>query len=157
MVSGIEITAITHGFLGTVFLMAFAGAFAELIELTNGGIKRLKIGAVLMLASITLTDILGDLVYTVYRSSAKESARSVILAGPTPWVHTVLMELKEHIAHFVPLLLFVVVFMAFYYDKELLEKKELRYLAIALLVFAMFITLLVFGLGAYITKIKPVA
>ena len=45
----------------------------------------------------------------------------------------------------------------FPFIKDLLEKKELRYLAIALLVFAMFITLLVFGLGAYITKIKPVA
>lgn len=156
MVSGPEITAIVHGFLGTVFLMAFAGAFAELVEITNSGIKRLKIGVTLMAASIIITDLLGDLVYTVYRAPVPESARSVILAGPTPWVHTVLMELKEHIAHFVPLLLIAVAFMVFYYDKDLLEKKELRYLTTALLVFAMLITLLVFGLGAYITKVKPI-
>ncbi|MEK6967472.1 MAG: hypothetical protein AABX51_02470 [Nanoarchaeota archaeon] len=156
MVSGPEITAIVHGFLGTVFLMAFAGAFAELVEITNSGIKRLKIGVTLMAASIIITALLGDLVYTVYRAPVPESARSVILAGPTPWVHTVLMELKEHIAHFVPLLLIAVAFMVFYYDKDLLEKKELRYLTTALLVFAMLITLLVFGLGAYITKVKPI-
>ena len=157
MVTAIEVTAIIHGLLGTIFLMAFAGAFAELIELTHSGVSRLKIGTALMAGSVIVTDLLGDFVYTVYRSPVPDSARSVILAGPTPWVHTVFMELKEHIAHFVPLILLAVVFMVYYYDKDLLEKKELRLLTSALLVFSMLITLLVFGLGAYITKVKAIS
>jgi len=48
VVTAIEVTAIIHGLLGTIFLMAFAGAFAELIELTHSGVSRLKIGTALM-------------------------------------------------------------------------------------------------------------
>ncbi|TAL57955.1 MAG: hypothetical protein EPN86_01025, partial [Nanoarchaeota archaeon] len=72
VVTGIEVTAIIHGFLGTIFLMAFAGALAELIEITHSGVNRLKIGVSLMFASVVITDLLGDFIYTIYRSPAKE-------------------------------------------------------------------------------------
>ncbi|MBS3120033.1 hypothetical protein J4475_04405 [Candidatus Woesearchaeota archaeon] len=154
--SGPEITAIVHGLLGTVFLMAFAGSYAELIQLTHAGMKRVKWGITIMAGTAIIIDLLGDLIYTVYRAPVPDSARSLIKAGSTPWVHEIGMELKEHVAHFVPVLMLIALFMVVYYKEDLVKSKELRAITAGLLVTAMLVTLVAFGLGAYITKVQPI-
>jgi len=150
-----EIFSIVHGFLGTVFLMAFSGAFAELVELTHHGARRVKIGATLMFIASVLLSISGGILYAIYRAPVPESARSKLLASSAPWVHTILMEMKEFTGMFVPVILAVAVYIAWRHSPELDSDKIIRKVLAGMLGLAMLVTLLTFGLGAYITKIQP--
>jgi len=155
MPTPLELTGIIHGLLGTGFLMAFAGALVELVELGARGVKRLKIYTTVMAAILMTKIILGDFIYTFYRAPTPDSPRSLIKAGTTPWVHNIGMELKEHIAHYVPVLLVIVTFIVFYYNDALIKDRRLRAIIAVLLSAAMLWTLIAFGLGAYITKTQP--
>lgn len=150
-----EFIGILHGFLGTIFLMGFSGAFAELIEMTHAGIGRIKLGTAVMFAASLLLSFTGSVLYAIYRAPVPESARSKILAGPTPWVHEILFELKEFIGMFVPVMLTVAVYIAWRHAPELQANKTARRVLTGVLVLAMLVTLLTFGLGAYITKVQP--
>ena len=150
-----EVFSIVHGFLGTVFLMAFSGAFAELVELTHHGARRVKIGTTLMFVASVLLSISGGILYAIYRAPVPESARSKLLASSTPWVHTILMEMKEFTGMFVPVMLAVAVYIAWRHSSELDSDKTIRKVLASMLGLAMLVTLLTFGLGAYITKIQP--
>ena len=88
-----EILSLFHGFLGLIFLMAFAGAFTEIINKNPKSIKRIKIGVMIMLIVSIILFITGVNAYAIYRESG--GAREFIKASSTPWVHDVLMELKE--------------------------------------------------------------
>ncbi|MDO8558283.1 MAG: hypothetical protein Q7S09_03805 [bacterium] len=150
-----EFIGILHGFLGTVFLMAFSGAFAELIELTHHGARRVKIGTAVMFVASLLLSFTGGVLYAIYRAPVPESARSKLLASSTPWAHTILMELKEFTGMFVPMILAVAVYIAWRHNAEMDADRTLRRVLAAVLVLAMLVTLLTFGLGAYITKTQP--
>ncbi len=150
-----EFIGILHGFLGTIFLMAFSGAFSELIELTHHGARRVKIGTTVMFIASVLLSLSGGVLYAIYRAPVPESARSKLLASSTPWVHTILMELKEFTGMFVPVILAVAVYIAWRHSSELDFDKTIRRVLAAVLVLAMLVTLLTFGLGAYITKVQP--
>lgn len=149
-----EALAILHGFLGTVFLMGFFGAFAELIELTNAGIRRIKLGVLLMFVTSVLLDISGAIIYVYYRAPGPESARSKILASATPWVHTVLFEFKEFIGIYVPIILVVAVYLAWHHAPEIRSNASIRTMLSTLLLLATLVALLTFGLGAYVTKVQ---
>lgn len=150
-----DIFSILHGFLGTVFLMAFSGAFAELVELTHHGARRVKIGTAVMCIASVFLSLSGGVLYAIYRAPVPESARSRILAGPTPWVHEILMEMKEFTGMFVPVILVVAVYMTWRHAQELETDKHIRRVLAGILVLAMLVALLTFGLGAYITKTQP--
>lgn len=145
-----------HGLLATLFLMAFSGSYAELLGLTERGLRRLKLGITLMAASSVAIFATGTYVYIFYRAPVAESARSRILAGPTPWVHSVLMELKEFTGAYVPAIALLAVVLVFGWNERLLAERRLRQVLMAVLLAAMAWALLAFGLGAYITKIAPV-
>src|SRR3989338_2169793 len=148
-----DILAIIHGFLGTLFLMGFSGALAELIELTNAGIRRIKLGVVVMFITSILIDISGAILYVYYRAPLPESARSKILASSTPWIHTILFELKEFIGVYVPVILIVAVYMTWRHASEINSDRTIRIILATLLLLATLVALLTFGLGAYVTKV----
>lgn len=147
---------LVHGLLATVFLMAFSGSYAELLALTERGLRRLKLGISLMALSSWAILATGIYVYIFYRAPIPDSARSRILAGPAPWVHSVLMELKEFTGAFVPPVALLVVVLVFAWDRRLLADARLRRVLAVVLVAAMAWALLAFGLGAYITKTASV-
>ena len=148
--------AMLHGLLGTLFLMAFSVSFAELLALTERGLRRLKLGISLMALSAWAMLATGTYVYIFYRAPMPESARSRILAGPAPWVHSVLMELKEFTGAFVPALALLAMVLVFGWDQRLLGEGRLRHVLAIVLIAAMLWTLLPYGLGAYITKTASV-
>lgn len=152
----LEWWAMTHGLLATLFLMAFSGSYAELLTLTESGLRRLKLGVTLMAFSGWAIFATGSYVYIFYRATVAESARSRILAGPTPWVHSVLMELKEFTGAFVPAVVLLAVVLVFGWNRRLLEEVRLRRVLAMVLLAAMAWTLIAFGLGAYITKTASV-
>jgi len=152
----IEAISLIHGFLGTIFLMSFTGAIVALFTFTKNRYKLLKYSIFLMTISILLIDVTGVYVYGIYRASNSESAKSKLLASETPWVHTILMEFKEFAGIYVALLMLLINFLVMYYKSRILEDKNLRNSIIFLLVAGMLLTLLTFGLGAYITKVQPI-
>ena len=150
-----EFLASIHGFFATIYLMAFAGAFAELIELTHAGVKRVKWGVAVMTATAILLVSSGLWSYIFYRAPVPDSPRSILKAGPTPWVHEILFELKEHIGTFIPAIMLVALYIVFIHSDELRDNKALKLAVAALLILALLWTLATFGLGVYVTKIAP--
>lgn len=144
--------ALVHGLLATLFLMAFSGSYSELLSLGERGLRRLRFGISLLAVSSWAIFATGTYVYIFYRAPLPESARSRILAGPTPWVHSVLMELKEFTGAFVPAIALLALVLVFAWDRRLLTEARLRRVLAGVLLAAMVWTLIAFGLGAYITK-----
>lgn len=150
-----DFIGILHGFLGTIFLMGFSGALAELLELTHHGARRVRLGTTVMFVASLLLSFTGGVLYAIYRAPVPESARSKLLASSTPWVHTILMELKEFTGMYVPIILAVAVFIAWHHKAEMDSDKTIRKVLAGVLILAMLVTLMTFGLGAYITKAQP--
>ena len=101
-----EILGLTHGFLGILLLVGLPWAMAEILALSNeAGVKRLKIVTLgLTIASYLSCIILAAPLYINYYPAAK----AVINAGTSPWVHGILMEIKEHIGLIEPMLSFAI-------------------------------------------------
>jgi len=160
--------AVIHGMiLGAIFLLAFAGGFAEFwslreAELSEAGVvkrtRRLEIGTWVMAAAAWATVATGSyIVYPWYREEPN-GPRFDLLADPdtADW-HSFGMEWKEHVAWIAPLLATAVAFAVTYYGTSLIKHQGVRK---ALMVFftAAFVIAAIAGvLGAFITKVAPVA
>ncbi len=148
---------VLHGFLGTLLIVGLGIAIWEAAFPRGRSLKMLQINTIVMTAVVILIDLIGDLIYVRYRMSDPESSRNLILAGNHPWVHTLLMELKEHVAHFIPLILLVVVMVLFVYDIRKSEYSTARKVVITLLVVSLVLTLSVLLMGAIVTNEAPIS
>ena len=149
-----ELLSLTHGFLGLVILMAFSGILVWLNRSQKSDIKNIKIAAVIMLIVFLFLFFTGLSAYAIYRSSG--GAREAILASDKPWVHGVLMELKEFTGFYVLVIMFVVAYFIFHFKEQIILDKKLKKLLITLLILLMIWTLITFALGAYITKVRAI-
>jgi hypothetical protein len=169
-----EMWAIIHGMmLGSLFLLAYAGGLAELINLgskwsTEAGIasrvRRLITGTWVMAVVAWLTVITGTwIVYPWYRAKVPAGAdltmypRNFLLSKPTTagWHHFG-MEWKEHVAWLAPILATAVACMVTRYGAKLAKDDEARK-AIIILFSIAFFTAAVAGLfGAFINKAAPI-
>jgi hypothetical protein len=161
--------AVIHGMgLGALFLLAFAGGFAELWslksdQLTETGVirrtRRIAIGTWTMALAAWLTVITGTfVVYPWYRDPAPDSPRSTLLADPAKadW-HSFGMEWKEHIAWISPLLATAVAFAVTYYGTSLIRHQGIRRALMVAFTAAFLIAGIAGALGAFITKVAPVS
>jgi hypothetical protein len=163
-----EFWTVVHGmFLGTLFLLAFAGGLAGLYSLrpallTPAGVvervRRLKVGVWTMAIVAWATVATGTyIVYPWYRAKAPTSAKSILLADESKalW-HEFGMEWKEHIAWVAPILATAVAFVVTYYGARLVRDDRMRKLVMTLFVIA-FATAGIAGIfGAFINKAAPV-
>jgi hypothetical protein len=169
-----EIWAVIHGMiLGAIFLLAYAGGLAELINLgsqwtTEAGIakrvRRLNIGTWVMAVVAWLTVITGTwIVYPWYRAKPPTGAdlkmfpKALLISSPnTAGWHNFGMEWKEHVAWLSPILATAVAYMVTRYGARLAEDEQVRKAVIVLFTLA-FIAAAVAGLfGAFINKAAPV-
>jgi hypothetical protein len=160
--------AVVHGMgLGALFLLAFAGGFAEFWSLRSGELsekgivtrtRRLEVGTWAMAAAAWATVITGTwVVYPWYRDPAPDSPRSLLLADPNTadW-HEFGMEWKEHIAWIAPLLATAVAFTVTYYGTSLIRHQGVRRALMAFFTASFLIAGVAGALGAFITKAAPV-
>jgi hypothetical protein len=160
--------AIIHGMiLGAIFLLAFAGGIAEFWslregELTEAGIakrtRRLEIGTWVMAAAAWLTVATGSyIVYPWYREEP-DGPRFDLLADPdkADW-HSFGMEWKEHVAWIAPLLATAVAVTVTYYGTSLIRHQGVRKGLMVFFTLAFVIAGIAGALGAFITKVAPVA
>ncbi|MBI4042899.1 MAG: hypothetical protein HY391_05425 [Deltaproteobacteria bacterium] len=163
-----EFWTVIHGLLlGTVYLLAFSGGFAELWSLWKNGeaagnlqkrVRRIAWGAWVMAITGWLTLFTGTyIVYPWYREKTADSPRSFLLADPlrSAW-HTFGMEWKEHIAWMSPILATAVAVILISYGESVAKRRDIVAWIIFLFVFA-FLTAAVAGLfGAFINKVAPI-
>jgi hypothetical protein len=147
---------VIHGFLGTVFAMGLAVAIWQAQFPAHRSLRPLKVNAIALTVLVTLKDFLGDLVYVTYRADVPDSARSVILAGSRPWVHEIIMEYKEHMAHFLPAILLVAVALLFVYDIREPENRTARKVVVSLFAVSLALALAALFMGALLTSTAPV-
>jgi hypothetical protein len=169
-----EIWAVIHGMmLGSLFLLAYAGGLAELVNLgsewaTEAGIakrvRRVILGTWVMAVVAWLTVITGTwIVYPWYRAKPPVGAdltgfpRSFLLSKPTTaeW-HKFGMEWKEHVAWLAPILATAVAYMVTRYGVRLAKDNQVRRAVIVLFSVAFFAAAVAGLFGAFINKAAPI-
>ena len=121
---------VAHIFLGTLGII-FLIAYLLSIFKKEADFKWLKINSFLALLSFIASWITGGYYYTSYYG---KSVKPVILKGEFSWVHSVLMETKEHVFLFLPFLTLTLFAVTYFTHQDLKKDKKLT-LAVAGLCF----------------------
>ena len=148
--------AMFHGFMGLLFIIFYSGAMVRLLEITKGSVKMLKYTTLGMTISIWITSFTGLVTYIFYRASGPESVRSRILAGVFPWLHEIVFEFKEHAGMYPPIIMAVATCLVWHYGDGIFKDKKIKNMIAILLTLAFLLTLMIFGLGALVTKVEAV-
>ena len=155
-----EIFAVLHGFLGLLLIMGLMLVLGGLIQMKiNGnGFQMIKVGTAMLLVSSVILALSGIYLYSLYRGGsvgAPESARKIIKASTRPWVHGIMMEMKEFIGVYVPIIIAMMYVVVKTYGAGFVENKKARMMFTVLLALAVVWTVVTFGFGAFITKTVP--
>lgn len=145
-----------HGVAGSADFLTSAITLYLSYRLLTGEISYLgdlKIMSVATAISLFITILLGNWIYIGYRAPGMVQE---YFLDTQPVLHMMFFEFKEIIALFTFPLATAAAFMLFRYQDDLIHRPWLRTLVFLLvaLMFAFFIV--TFGLGALITRIKPV-
>lgn len=90
-----------HAALGELALFCWIWILVEFLNPTPQRVNRARVAAVISIVSLLLSWMAGGFYYvTIYGPQVKP----LIKAGPEPWAHAVIMELKEHVFLFLPFL-----------------------------------------------------
>ena len=102
VIVGTKNLVLVHSISGGLAVLALAWVIVEILYLTEKGVIRAKVASYLAtLFIIAGCWIVGGYNYlTVYGAQVKP----IILAGPEPWAHRILMGSKEHIFIFLPII-----------------------------------------------------
>jgi len=138
-----------HATVAEIGLFAFLWVLVELLNPTENRIDRAKIAAVIGVVCLLTAWIVGGFYYVeVYGSQIKP----LIKASEAKWVHSIVMEVKEHVFLFLPILATLIVALLYKYDKALIKSKDAR-MSIVLLAGLVFLLGFSFaGMGAIISS-----
>src|SRR5206468_2387119 len=95
-----ELILFAHPTFGVLGILSAVWVFVEALNASEANAVRLRLAASMAAAFIVLSWILGGYWYVHYYAPEKV----LILKGPWPWAHSLVMEIKEHL-FFIPLLL----------------------------------------------------
>lgn len=82
-----------HALLGVLFILASLWVLVEAANATEANQERIRIASWLAALLMWLTYLVGGYWYVVHYAPDK----AVILKGPWPFAHSVVMEVKEHV------------------------------------------------------------
>ena len=138
-----------HAVAAEVGLFAFLWIIVELLNPTDARINRAKIAAVIGVVCLLLAWVLGGFYYVeVYGHVVKP----VIKASDANWVHGIVMEVKEHVFLFLPVLSLSVAGLLYKLDKELMHKNDARVGIILLSGLIFLLGFSIAGMGAVISS-----
>lgn len=143
---------IGFGLLGVVAITSF------LLMLTRGerNLSRLEQYSFWGLFSFLISWVAGGYYYSTFYG---KTVKPVILAGDYPWVHQIIMEAKEHVFIFVPILAAVLFALIVLLGQELLEKektkKAVMYLTILLVGISSLMALMGFVISGSVDRKTP--
>ncbi len=145
-----------HGLVAGLLMVTVTIGLFEGYRLLIGNIddiRELIFGSFVNSSLAFLTIITGNKIYIVYR--AKGGPRTYFLEN-APEIHKIFFEFKEFVALIVLPLAVAVTFIFIYYRNDILRRKEFRVISFVLIALIFFYFVVAFGLGAAITKLKPV-
>jgi len=145
-----------HGTVAGLFMVTSTIGLFQAYRIFAGrvwNLAELQIGSVINAAMALLTILSGNWIYIPYRATGGPRSHFLQVA---PEVHKVFFEFKEFAALFSFPLAVVAAYLLVRYGGELHERRGLGTVISALLVLVFFYFVVTFGLGAAITKLKPV-
>jgi hypothetical protein len=145
-----------HGLLAGITLITMTIGLYQALRLWSGdalNIRELEAGSVLNASACFMTIIFGNWVRVAY--SAENGPRSYFLET-APDIHKIFFEFKELSALFTLPLAVGAAYLICYYGERLSSNRVVRETTALLLGLAFFYFLIAFGLGAAITKLRPV-
>lgn len=142
-----------HSVFGAIAALALTWVIIEMRYLTTTkGLARAKMASyIAAFFNIVGCWIVGGYYYlTVYGSQLKP----IILDGSQPWAHRIIMETKEHVFLFLPVLSLTLMLMLVWLGKDqtLFEDSNARRAIIALAVLGLVMILVIFVFGALISN-----
>ena len=137
-----------HAITGILSIFAFLLVFVELLSSTEKTIRRIKIFATLGTILIFISWLIGGYYYVTYYGI---DVKLAIKKGPTPWIHNIIMETKEHIFLFLPFLAILVTGMIFRFNTDLLKNHKAKSSVLMLCALIILIGLAIAGMGYLIS------
>jgi len=144
----VDFLVLIHAKIGEIGLLAYLWVLFELWNPNETRIRRAKAAALIGLGCLFITWVAGGYYYVnVYGSEIKP----VIKASDLRWVHSVVMETKEHVFLFLPLLAILTTSLIFRFGMELVENKNMKRITILLAGLICFFGFFVAGMGEIIS------
>jgi len=138
-----------HAAVAEIGLFAFLWVLVELLNPTENRIRRAKIAALIGVFCLFTAWVVGGFYYVeVYGLQVKP----LIKASDAKWVHSIVMEVKEHVFLFLPILATLVVALLFKYDKALIKSKDARVTIVLLAGLIFLLGFSIAGMGAIISS-----
>jgi hypothetical protein len=138
-----------HAIFAELGLIAFLWVLVEMLNPTETRIARAQMAAVSGFAFLFFAWLVGGFYYVeIYGLHIKP----LIQASDAKWVHSIVMEVKEHIFLFLPILATLTAALLYKYDGELLENRDAQ-LSIVFLAGLIFVLgFSIAGMGALISS-----
>ena len=137
-----------HAMAGILSIFAFLFVFVEFLSPAEKTIKRAKIFALTGTILIFISWIVGGYYYVNYYSP---NVKPLIKQGSTPWIHSVIMETKEHIFLFLPFLAILTTGIIFSYNTDLLKNHKAKSSVLILSALIILVGLAIAGMGYLIS------
>jgi hypothetical protein len=114
-----ELLLMLHVGFGVACLLAAGWVFVDTLNVSAGNLGRIRVMSWLSALAMWLAICVGGYWYVVYYKVDK----AVILKGPWPWAHSIVMETKEHL---VLILLMLATYLPIAAANNLAASKEAR-------------------------------
>jgi len=138
-----------HAAIAEIGLFAFLWVVVEMLNPSETRIARAQVAALTGFACLFFAWLVGGFYYVeVYGLHIKP----LIKASDAKWVHSIVMEVKEHVFLFLPILATLTTALLYKYDEELINNRDAR-LSIVLLAGLIFLMgFSIAGMGAVISS-----
>lgn len=138
-----------HAICAELGLFAFLWVLVEMLNPTETRILRAQNAALFGFAFLFFAWLVGGFYYVeIYGLHVKP----LIKASDAAWAHTIVMEVKEHVFLFLPILATVTIAILFKYDTELIENRDARLSVVLLAGLIFLLGFAIAGMGALISS-----
>ncbi|AKB81951.1 hypothetical protein MSBR3_1373 [Methanosarcina barkeri 3] len=151
VISGTKNLVLLHSVSGGLASLVLVWIILELLYPKDRSLSRVRVASYLAVFFVTAGCwIAGGYNYlTSYSSQVKP----IILEGPYPWAHEIIMEMKEHVFVFLPIIVLALSITLSILDKNnFLDDAKLRRALTMISFLALFMVLLMFLMGAIISN-----
>lgn len=136
-----------HALAGILAIFFFLFLLVELLH-PEVSTRKTKLFAFLGTILIFLSWIIGGYYYV---SQYGVSSKLLIKKGATPWVHSIIMETKEHLFLFLPYLTILLTGVVFKYGNDLFKNHKAKSSVLALCALIILVALSIAGMGYLIS------
>jgi len=137
-----------HATLAEIGLFAFLWILVELLNPTEARIERAQIASLVGLVGLLLAWFAGGLYYV---EAYGLHVKPLINASDAKWAHGIVMEVKEHVFLFLPILSSLTVILLYKYENELILNDVARKTIVLLSGLIFILGFSIAGMGALIS------